>query len=302
MKQKLVHIDSFDYLRCIGMVLVLVQHQLSVMNLKAFTSFAGISLGQIGVSIFLVLSGFLALRSNRPPKEWLIARLSRIYPAYWIATVGSFLAAIISGYKPFTLFQFFSQMAGLGLLTHRGQLINVATWFVSLLLGLYFVLFLARLTAKTNFIVTLLAGCSLVFTMLRIEPLISAHSASFFLAAAIFEKDEHVQSFRFILPLLFVLTIPFKEFIYPAIAISLLILTKPLSAPPIIVSFLSKYSYEFYLVHGIFIVGSYELIGQTPWAYIPIGITLSILAAIVLKQLTLYLGVWAKNNIRSFGT
>ena len=181
---------GFDYLRTLGVVLVLLQHQLSVLGYESFTSWGDVNIGQCGVAIFLAVSGILAMHGNRSPKNWLTTRLGKIYPPYWIATAFGFIVTAISGHKTFGMFQVFSQFAGTGLFTHRNQLVNVVTWFVSLLLLLYFLVFLARLT-KHPYPATLLAGLIAgLLVLLDIEPLLSAHALAFFSALLLFPNGK----------------------------------------------------------------------------------------------------------------
>lgn len=83
-------------------------------------------------------------------------KTEKIYPAYWIATALAFLATAIFGYKPVSLVQFLWQMSGIGLYFAE-DLINVATWFIGLLLALYFSVFLARLTPHNEKVLQVLA-------------------------------------------------------------------------------------------------------------------------------------------------
>lgn len=114
---------GFDYLRTIAILLVLVQHQFSVLDLEHLNSVFECRWGQIGVSLFLVVSGVLAAQENRRPLDGLGARMIRIYPAYWIATIVAFIGAGVSGYKQFDVLQVVSQLLGTGLYTHNGNLV-----------------------------------------------------------------------------------------------------------------------------------------------------------------------------------
>ena len=82
-------------------------------------------MGQLGVAIFLGISALLGSTSRRPPVPWLVQRLRRLFPAYWLVMIVSFILAWATGYKTFTPGQVVSQMLGLGLLTHPGSLVNV---------------------------------------------------------------------------------------------------------------------------------------------------------------------------------
>ena len=64
-----VRINGLDYLRSIGVVLVLVQHQLAILDFEHITSAFGLNIGQAGVSIFLAVSGVLAANSRGTPSS-----------------------------------------------------------------------------------------------------------------------------------------------------------------------------------------------------------------------------------------
>ncbi len=84
---------SLQYLRAIAGVGVVVYHVLAG-TARPFP------LGAAGVDIFFVLSGFLmfALTRNRPvtPVRFLLDRVARIVPLYWLATLAVFAAAWVS--------------------------------------------------------------------------------------------------------------------------------------------------------------------------------------------------------------
>jgi len=55
--------------------------------------------GFLGVEIFFIISGFVILNSaiNKTPKQFLIARILRLYPAFWVCCTITFLALIFFG-------------------------------------------------------------------------------------------------------------------------------------------------------------------------------------------------------------
>ena len=115
------------------------QHALSLTGHDARTMIGPFSVGQLGVAVLLGVSGLLASAASGSPSSWLARRLQRVYPAYWLVMLLSFALVYATGYKTFTVSQFVSQMAGTGLFTHPGSLVNVPTWFISLLLTCYVV-------------------------------------------------------------------------------------------------------------------------------------------------------------------
>ena len=278
-------IHGFDYIRVFAVVLVLVHHQLSVLDLNLRSAF-GCDLGQAGVSLFLAISGALAAQGTRSPSEWLWTRLIRIYPAFWIATALGFIAAGFSGYKVFGLAQIISQFAGTGLFTHRGHLVNVATWFISLLLFLYLLVYFAKLFRSENTVIFILGSISGVLVLVDVEPLLAAHSLTFFSSFLLFANGK--RSSR-IMPVAVALVLLLLSITHRSLAYSFLsffMLSAVLLVPPAprLVLMLSFYSYEFYLCHGIFLVGSQKLFGRSVALSVFIGIVASAAAAVVLNK------------------
>jgi peptidoglycan/LPS O-acetylase OafA/YrhL len=278
-------IDGFDYLRCFGLVLVLWQHQLSILGQDRFTWLGGLNLGQLGVSIFLAVSGILAVKNHREPLEWLLARLRTIYPAFWIATLFGFIATLVSGHKKFTIFQVLSQLAGTGLFTHGMNLINVATWFVSLLLALYLVVYVTKCFPFTEVSLFLIAIACLLVSITGYKPLLFVHAATFLLAAVSIGGKPSKWNWYLLCSLPVVLFVIKSSFaIYPAVSLCLCLLALQLPPAPALVRMLSKYSYEFYLLHGIFLVGSHKIFNGIACLEIPVGIFSSMVAAVLLHH------------------
>ncbi|MBB5572324.1 MULTISPECIES: acyltransferase family protein [Rhizobium] len=93
-------IKSIQYLRAIAAISVLCFHVSDAYGLE-------FRVGAAGVDIFFVISGFImwVTTEGKPvgPQEFMVRRLFRIVPLYWIATVATFVMAVL---KP----QFFFNM------------------------------------------------------------------------------------------------------------------------------------------------------------------------------------------------
>jgi peptidoglycan/LPS O-acetylase OafA/YrhL len=55
--------------------------------------------GYLGVDLFFVISGFVVLMTawDRPPRSFIVSRVVRLYPAYWIAVSATTLVSIVAG-------------------------------------------------------------------------------------------------------------------------------------------------------------------------------------------------------------
>jgi len=77
------------------------------------------------------------LRSSGDSLGWLSKRLRRIYVSYWFTLVAILAANLCFQYKPMSWTLVISQFLGIAYFTHRGQMIGVTNWFISLILLCY---------------------------------------------------------------------------------------------------------------------------------------------------------------------
>ncbi|RTL13337.1 MAG: acyltransferase [Neisseriaceae bacterium] len=156
--------QSLDSLRGIAALMVVFQHFWEMSNpsdarLKPWLFFCA---GHEAVILFFVLSGFVLSHQLRNFKfkqypQFILRRILRIYPAYYVAlTFSAILLVYISRYHPATLAQygltpwfyiwsrtsFDSSMwiGSLSLISHQGNSLDVATWslFYEMWLSLVF--------------------------------------------------------------------------------------------------------------------------------------------------------------------
>ncbi len=280
-------IPAFDTMRLFAIALIALYHGLVVNKLGNLTTFHDLTIGQFGVGIFCALSGFLAFRDRRPPKAWALRRLIKLYPAYWIITLISFIMAWFTGYKHIDVFLFCSQMLGTGFFTHGWNLVNSITWFFSLLLVCYGIAFIAKISKHPLIVLTLAAMLSVILILVRVDPSIPRHVISFSCAAMVgilplSAAPLIIAVFVFVLTALSFVAVPF---VYGAAALVLVLAclllpnwsTKGIGR-------LSPYIYEFFLAHGIFFLGAAKIIKGAPLISIPLGTVLSIGAAWGLKK------------------
>jgi len=281
-------IVGFDWIRVLALLLVTVHHCLSLLDLQDWTLVAGMGMGSLGVSLFLALSGALIGSDNRPAFEWLVARLKKIYPAYWVATLLAFVATAASGYKQVSFVQFLWQMSGIGLY-YAEDLVNVATWFIGLLLTLYLSVFLARLTRYSDQIFQGIAIGSAGLVLFHSSSDFFGHCVAFYGGLLAFRTRVPWKS-------LVALAIPSAvlagaDLVFLSIAIvwSLLALSLAMRRLPAAIAWVSRYSYEFYLCHGIFLVGSLKLFGTGALSWqsifaLFVGILAASFAAVLIQK------------------
>ena len=92
------HLKSIQYLRGIAATMVVMTHVLRTADVLADFHF----IGAAGVDIFFVISGFLMWSINnkneRTAAEFMLDRLARIVPLYWVVTL---LIVCLAVFTPF---------------------------------------------------------------------------------------------------------------------------------------------------------------------------------------------------------
>lgn len=91
--------NNLQFLRFMAAIAVVYAHSFGVTGHtkdEIFFSIFGIGIGDVAVDVFFVISGFLVTKSfcSRSFGDFLIARVTRIYPALWVST---FLFVLIAG-------------------------------------------------------------------------------------------------------------------------------------------------------------------------------------------------------------
>jgi peptidoglycan/LPS O-acetylase OafA/YrhL len=279
---------GLDIVRVLAMGIVVMQHALSIAGRDDLALVAGLSIGQLGVAIFLAVSGLLSLESRRSPASWLTQRLFRVYPAFWIAMVGSFCLAMLSGYKEASVGQIISQMLGTGLWTHSRELVNSPTWFVSLILACYFATFLSRLTQRPG-LVALVSSAGLTFLVARDSaPWLLSHSLTYAVASTIAAyasgKTRRTISLSLATVLIILALLVQPAFAYTAISLIIVELSLLFQSRSRIIKLAAEYSYEFYLIHGVALAGAMTAFRNSPALAVVAALMCTGVAAVVLNQ------------------
>jgi len=272
--------SGIEYLKLLAMMLVTAQHSASVINMYQWTLIGDLSWGQFGVSMFMAISGYYSVTGHDPAFPWLVKRLRRLFPAYWLVTILAFILAWATG-RPFTVFQVVSQMAGTGFFTHGWNLINVVSWYISLLLLCYGITAASRLSSRPVWVI---AGAGVVAMMLLVshaEAALSRHVITYCVCAVIGRLGVNR-----LLPAaagLAVLMFLSSSIIYAvtgmvALWVSLQVRTETSWVLPI-----SDHIYEYFLIHGIFLVGATKVISN-PATAVATAIPAAMIGAMLLKM------------------
>ena len=268
------------------MGVVALQHGLTAVGRYDWTLLtdSGVSIGQFGVAIFCAVSGWFALADRDPPVRWLWARVRKIYPAYWLATIFAFCLALAIG-RPVTVWLFISQMAGTGFFTHGWDLVNVVSWFISLILLCYILAAIARYSVNPTLVIGLFGAAAALLVALQIEVALSRHVIAF-AAAAVCRAHGRPRLLVILALLMAPLTMIQPSFVYAVLALpALWLFQERIDIRSALIATLAGYTYEFFLVHGIFLTGAAALTSSAPLAIL-LGIGCSIPAAAILKWAT----------------
>ena len=279
---------GLDIARVLAMSMVVMQHTMSLTDREDLTSLFGLSIGQLGVAIFLVVSGVLSFESRRTPTSWLAQRLCRVYPAFWLAMIGSFCLATLSGYKNASIGQVASQMLGTGLWTHADELVNSPTWFVSLILACYLATFLSRVISRPG-LVAAICSIGLTIQVARdASPWLLSHfltyAVSCTIAAYAFGTYRKRVTLSIAVAFGFMAVAIQPAFAYTALSIMIVELSLRLRNPPRAIKLAADYSYEFYLVHGVALAGALTMMKSSPVLAVIAALIGSAVAAVVLNH------------------
>lgn len=296
-------IKGLDSLRILALSAVTWQHAASVLGFYEDTHWRGISPGQVGVGVFCAVSGFLAFRSSKQNVgRWFINRLIRIFPAYWITTVVAFILTLLFSDKAVSFGLFLSQMAGLGFFTHGWALVNVVSWFISLLLLCYLIAALALKSLRPSVVLQIVLAVSVLLCVTRVEVDLSRHIISFVLAGLIALCNERRPLAGISLVFVIIGLSYDPQFFYSGTAVFLLILV--LSFPfeePKLINVSANYSYEYFLIHGVFLAGIVKFF-PSPVIAITLAIVLASISAILLKHSVRVAEAIFKENILNAST
>ena len=295
-------VNGFNSVRILALMLITWQHAASVLGYYEVTQWRGISPGQVGVSMFCAISGFLAFHTQSASvKDWFVKRLIRIFPAYWLVTVGAFALALIGSNKEITFWLFISQMFGTGYFTHGWDLINIISWFISLLLLCYLFVAISLKSGWPKSVLSSIFLLALILCVSRFEVSLSRHVMTFALAGLL----AHYGNERVVLivaALMFFFGIVLDpQLFYSGIAVALLVVVSSVPVvDPACIRRAACYSYEYFLIHGILLVVMCRFI-PNPWVGVSLAIVTAIIGSILLSKISYpFLMFLNRNSVKQF--
>ncbi|OKI48981.1 acyltransferase family protein [Micromonospora sp. CB01531] len=121
---------ELDLLRIIAAVAVVVFHYtfsawMQGVSPVEFLGFGKLSrYGYLGVDLFFVISGFVVLLSawGRSPRQFVVSRIVRLYPVFWVAVTLTAVVSVVSGKFAISLVQY---LANLTMLNAAANIENI---------------------------------------------------------------------------------------------------------------------------------------------------------------------------------
>lgn len=280
-------LPGFDALRIAALAAIFVQHACSVTGLDHYPVVGGFRIGRFGTAIFFALSGYFAAASTLAPGAWLIGRATHLLPAFWVVTSAGFLAAAVTGRRAFDGWQVAAQMAGIGPFTHPGRLVNVTTWFVSLLAILYILVYAARRTHEAAVVglAVVAAAYYAADPHWRQYDVMACQVVTFFAGYALAKADDRRTGATLAFAAILAALLPFQpELTYGVTALALLRGAAAVRGdwPSGRVS--ARYAYEWFLVHGPCLHAATSVVGPDLWVVVPIAVGLSLATAVGLRE------------------
>lgn len=284
---------GLDALRVVALALVVLAHVIEVARLTLRPGVLGVDWGQLGVACFCVMAGSFALGGRRTLGAWLVDRVLRLFPAYWLVTLAAFGANAVVDYKPATVGLFVSQMLGLGYFTHGGaSLVNVPSWFLSLIVACYAVAAVVRASRAPRATVGAMIAVTVALVALGVHSDFTRQVLAFLLGMAVrqaglLERPAAVQASIALAGAGAILIAP--NFAYAGWGLAAFLLFAALPLPgwrP--VRFVSDVSYEAFLVHGPVVVLVARVLPRAlplPWPLtLLLGVVLALAAAVTLRE------------------
>lgn len=286
---------GWNALRVVALAMVTAHHFRSLLELENWTSWGGVSASHLRVILFLALSGRLCSYSKSPPFPWMWRRIKRIYPGYLVTLTLCFLLEHFCLGRQVSLSQIAGQYVGFGYFLPDQPITHDTAWFVPFLVACYALVFLDRLTSNSKLLAW--GACILVLSahLLPETASLVPHVLSFLLAYVfpyrLFERPLLLAGLLYALFLLGLFADPAIAYVFLALAIVEVFSWITISVP--IINWLAKYSYEYYLLHGIALYGAVKVLSLPPILALVFGVSLALIASVAMHK---FLEPWTNTS------
>ncbi|PPH39672.1 hypothetical protein C5C53_00220 [Rathayibacter sp. AY1E3] len=179
---RFVELDGLRGLAALGVVVYHFTTAFSLDHPDAPPGSVALPFGEFGVQLFFVISGFVILMSAdraRRPSDFAISRVSRLYPAYWIAVVVSIVVGALArvpgtDLTPLELLLNFTMVQRLLLVPN----VNGAFWTLAVEMQFYLLVLLVLVLTKCRFTDRLVRVLAVVWLGVAATASVAAHLVS----------------------------------------------------------------------------------------------------------------------------
>lgn len=162
-------VSQLDEMRGLALLMVVSYHALGILSYRNELR------GDVGVDVFLIVSGFSLCIAGAPPGPWQFARrrLSRLVPGYWLALLFFLVAGHFVLRRDWSSGDVASHFLGIhGLILGRPEYflsINDSFWFISVLALVYPAFYLTRrITGAVRLLAVGAAGAAALAALYRL--------------------------------------------------------------------------------------------------------------------------------------
>jgi peptidoglycan/LPS O-acetylase OafA/YrhL len=218
----------------------------------------------VGISIFLFVSGYITAVKNNFSSKWLARRISKIYIPYLIIIIPLILLNVITGHKNVDYNQILIEIIGGSLFVHKP--FYEATWFVTFILILYIIVYLSNSISSYKELLMILLLSIFILCMANVQHVY-------------FVKNIYIIYWVIVYFTGFIS----GKFIFKCISLSE---KNAYFDQKNTIATLSKYSLEFYLLHGPVLFFLYNIIKLDKENLFLLSIIFTISLSIFLKKIT----------------
>lgn len=158
-KERFYEVDLFRFIAALSVVLFhytfrgYAADEMSILSFPLLGQF--FKYGYLGVDLFFIISGFVVLRTvlNRNLTGFVVSRITRLYPAFWIGVTLTALVTLIIGDNRYNV-KFFQYLANLSMVSgYFGvKAVDGVYWTLLVELKFYFLMALVLLFNQTKHI------------------------------------------------------------------------------------------------------------------------------------------------------
>ena len=178
-------LTEIDLLRFLAAFLVVLFHYTFLGTVLGDSSSMGIPVlapffkyGYFGVHLFFMISGFVILMTAlaKSPRQFVVSRITRLYPAFWFCCTLTFLAILLTGDKHYTvsLKDYLMNMTMLNGFFNK-KYVDGVYWTLNIEIRFYFLMFLVIIFRQLRRVQYLLAAWLIVSLLLWVYPVRSLH-------------------------------------------------------------------------------------------------------------------------------